>query len=388
MKHNICIVTGTRAEYHLLHPLIVALQKEPAFHVMLAVTGAHLSERQGNTWRDIEKDGIQIDAKIPILGDGDSESDINHAMSRAIDGFDAFFHESRPELVIILGDRYEMLSVAIVCMNMRIPIAHIYGGETTEGLIDESIRHSITKMSYLHFTSTEQYKNRVIQMGESPDRVYCVGAIGVENAIHTELMSKRMLEESIGFELGEKYAVGTFHPVTLEEETALAQVNELLDAISFYPNIKFLFTMANADSGGNIINNAIRSYAKEHDHFKVINSLGVIRYFSAIRDALFVIGNSSSGLVEVPSFHIPTINIGDRQRGRIAGETVIHCDPCSFDIQTAIEKAMTDSFKRKCEDARNPYGDGKVTKKIIPIIESWLCEGKMDLKKKFYTILS
>ena len=387
MKHNICLVTGTRAEYHLLHPVIVALQKEPAFHVMLAVTGAHLSEQQGNTWRDIEKDGIRIDAKIPILGDGDSESDINHAMSRAIDGFDAFFHESRPELVVILGDRYEMLSVAIVCMNMRIPIAHLHGGETTEGAVDESIRHAITKMSYLHFTSCEEYRKRVIQLGESPERVFNVGALGIENIKNVKRMTREELGESIGFDLSGPYALFTYHPVTLESHAEGQDIREILAALDDFPDLKILFTKANADHGGALINRMIDEYVSKHpDRCTAVYSLGMERYLSAMSHASVVIGNSSSGIVESPSFGVPTVNIGDRQKGRIRAENVIDCPAERKEVSKTIRRAFSAEFIAIAKSVINPYGDGNTSERIVKHLNQFLSSGHTSLKKTFFDI--
>lgn len=386
-RKRVCVVTGTRAEYHLLHPLIVALQKEPEFYVMLAVTGAHLSEQQGNTWRDIERDGIRIDIKIPILGDGDSESDINHAMSRAIDGFDTFFHENRPELVIILGDRYEMLSVAIVCMNMRIPIAHIHGGETTEGAVDESIRHAITKMSYLHFTSCEEYRKRVIQLGESPGRVFNVGALSIENIKKVKTMSREELSDSIDFDLSGEFAVCTYHPVTLEDASDGGDVRELFAALDAFPDLKILFTKANADRGGVLINQMIDEYVSLHPgRCTEVFSLGMERYLSALSLAALVVGNSSSGIMETPSFGVPTVNIGDRQKGRIRAENIIDCSVEEKTIIEAIQNALSDEFKSIANRAVNPYGDGYTSERIVSHMRDYFAQETGSLKKGFFDI--
>ena len=254
MKKKICIVTGTRAEYHLLYPLLKAISQEAVLELLLAVTGAHLSKKFGETYKDIEKDGFEISVKIPILQDEDGANEINMAMSNALLGFSDFYGKTHPDMVVLLGDRYELLSAAIAAMNYCIPIAHLHGGETTEGAIDECIRHAITKMSYLHFTSCSAYRKRVIQLGESPDRVFNVGAIGLENIKTQKRISLKELEESLSFSLGRQFAVVTFHPVTLEQDTVQEQFQHLLDALEFFPDLKVIFTKANADSGGLCMN--------------------------------------------------------------------------------------------------------------------------------------
>ena len=271
-------------------------------------------------------------------------------------------------------------------MNEKIPIFHLHGGEATEGLIDEAIRHSITKMSYLHFTSTEAYRKRVIQMGESPERVFNVGAMGVENALRVPKMTVRELEESLGFTLGRRYAVGTFHPVTLESGTAEKQAEELLAALDMHPELNYLFTKANADTDGRVINHILAEYEHKHRNLHLVDSLGMKRYLNAIRHACFVIGNSSSGLIEVPSFHVPTINIGDRQLGRIAGETVINCQPDRDSIGNAIDKAMDSEFLKSIAGTHSPYGDGHTSEKIMEIIKDVFSGDKIALKKKFFDL--
>ena len=325
MRSRICVVTGTRAEYHLLFPLMKAIKQDKELELLLAVTGSHLSDKYGNTYQDIEKDGFHIDAKIPILEKEDKPKDINTAMSRAITGFSDYFWEVKPNMIILLGDRYELLSAAIAAMNYKIPIAHLHGGETTEGAIDECIRHAISKMSYLHFTSCEAYRRRVIQLGESPDRVFNVGAIGLENIRRQRFMSLGELEDSLNFSLEGKFAVVTFHPVTLEEGTAEEEFTQLLNALDCFPELKIIFTKSNADSGGLIINQMIDRYVEKNKSRCVdVFSLGMVRYLSALRYAAVVIGNSSSGIIETPSFKVPTVNIGDRQRGRIHRRTCVY----------------------------------------------------------------
>ncbi|MCR2048345.1 UDP-N-acetylglucosamine 2-epimerase [Acetatifactor muris] len=383
---RIVVLTATRAEYGLLKPIMEKLKSDPYYDTRIVVTGMHLSPEFGMTVREIKSDNVPIDKKIEIVLSSDTPVALSKSMGLALISFSEYFEECRPDALMVLGDRYETLAVCCAAMNARIPIFHLHGGETTEGAIDEAIRHSITKMSYLHFTSTEGYRKRVIQMGEAPDRVFNIGAMGVENALNIPCMSVVELEESIGFALGERYAVGTFHPVTLEKATAGRQMEELLAAVDQHKDIRYLFTGANSDTDGRNINQMLKDYAKCNDNFCFVDSLGIKRYLSALKNSLFVIGNSSSGLVEAPSFKIPTINIGDRQRGRISGETVIHCKPERDAIGEAIHKAMDGSFREAIKKAGNPYGDGHTSEKIVEIIKDYFVNDRIDIKKKFFDI--
>lgn len=386
MNRKICVVTGTRAEYHLLMPVLNKIKMAEGLDLLLAVTGAHLSEQYGNTYDDIEKDGFDIDVKIPILSDTDSESGINIAMARAIEGFDDYFNRIRPDMIILLGDRYELLSVAIVAMNYRIPIAHLHGGETTEGAVDECIRHSITKMSILHFTSCEAYRRRVIQLGEHPERVFNVGALGLENIQSYDRMKLSELEDSLNFSLGKKFGIVTFHPVTLEDNRAEQEFGELLGALDNFEDIKIIFTKANADVGGRAINKMIDDYVELNSQRCVaVFSLGMQRYLSALSYADIVIGNSSSGIIETPSFCVPTVNIGDRQRGRIQAKNIINCDPCKRQIVEAIKKGLSEDFKKHVKDTLNPYGNGDVSAKIVDNIKKFLNDDP-NLKKSFFDV--
>jgi GDP/UDP-N,N'-diacetylbacillosamine 2-epimerase (hydrolysing) len=305
INKKISILTATRAEYGLLKPVILKLMAKPGFDVRVVATGMHLSPEFGLTYKDIESDGIPIDEKVEILLSSDTPTGISKTMGLAMMGFADYFARLEPDLLLVLGDRYETLAVCCVAMNQRIPIAHMYGGETTEGAVDESIRHAITKLSYLHFTSTEEYRKRVIQLGETPDRVFCVGAVGIENILQEQLLSKSELEESIGFVLDKPYAVITFHPVTLEGDSSGEQFQELLDVCSHHPEMKFIFSKANADAHGRIINQMIDGYVQENDNAVAFSSLGMVRYLSAVKYSAMVLGNSSSGLVEAPSFRVP-----------------------------------------------------------------------------------
>jgi GDP/UDP-N,N'-diacetylbacillosamine 2-epimerase (hydrolysing) len=384
MKKKISILTATRAEYGLLKPIIEKLNKELKFDVYVVVTGAHLSPEFGLTYREIEKDGITIDQKIEMILSSDTPAGISKSMGLAMISFADYFEKLKPDMLIVLGDRYETLAVVTVAMNQRIPIAHLYGGETTEGAIDESIRHAITKLSYLHFTSAEEYRDRVIQLGENPERVFCVGAIGIENILNEKLLSKVEIAESIKFELNKPYAMVTFHPVTLEDNKSEEQIKVLLEVCECYKDMKFIFTKANADASGRIINQRIEDFVKKNDNAIVFTSLGMIRYLSALKYCDMVIGNSSSGLVEAPSFGIPTINIGDRQRGRLQADSVINCEPIKKDIEKAIQLALTKEFKKKAKNTINPYGNGKTSCKIVEKIKDFLINDKVNLKKKFY----
>lgn len=384
MKKKICVLTATRAEYGLLKSIIRKLNSVQEFDVHVVVTGAHLSPEFGLTYEEIEKDGIAIDEKIEILLSADTPAAITKTMGLAMISFADYLARSTPDMLVVLGDRYETLAVCCAAMNQRIPIAHIYGGEKTEGAVDENIRHAITKLSYLHFTSTEEYRRRVIQLGEQPDRVFCVGAIGIENLLKEKLLSKNELEESISFKLDKPYAVVTFHPVTMEGDSSLEQFRNLLVACSRCRKMKYIFTKANADTYGRIINQMIDDYVKAYDNVAAYTSLGMIRYLSAIKYSAMVIGNSSSGIIEAPSFGVPTINIGDRQKGRLQADSIINCRPDAEDIAGAMALVMTDEFRVKAGNTVNPYGDGNTSEKIIEKIKEFLGNDKISLEKKFY----
>lgn len=384
----ICVLTTTRADYGILRPLLFRLEKDSAFELRVAVTGTHLSQAYGMTVGEIEVDGIPIDRKISILSEANNTPEaMSRIMARTLEGFSAYFESRRPELLIVLGDRFETFAVCAAAANSRVPIAHLHGGETTEGLLDECFRHAITKMSYLHFTSTEPYRKRVIQMGEDPGRVFNVGAMGVENALQVQHVPRDELESYLEFPLYRKpYVVVTFHPVTLELESVDEQIENLLAAISEREDLNFLITKSNADLGGQHINRILDAFAGTHKNCCVVSSLGMRRYMSVLADAACVLGNSSSGIVEVPSFGIPTINIGNRQRGRIQAGSVINCLPVKEEILRALELAQSKKFRAKAANVVNPYGDGKASERICEIIKNTLSAGKIDLRKAFYDI--
>lgn len=385
MKKTIAVLTATRAEYGLLKTIIKALTADGSFNVRLVVTGAHLSPEFGLTYHEIEEDGIKIDKKIETLLSSDTPASVSKCMGLTMIGLADYFAENKPDAFMVLGDRYEALAAACAAFNARIPIIHLHGGETTEGAIDEAYRHAISKMSCLHLTSTEEYRRRVIQLGEVPERVFAIGAIGVENAIKTKLLSLKELSDSLGIALSKNYAFATFHPVTLENDSAKQQVTSLLKALNKQKDMQFIFSKANADSNGRIINKILEEYCAKHDNFFLFSSLGMKRYLSAVKHAKFVIGNSSSGLIEVPSFKIPTINIGDRQKGRLMASSVISCQPDQKEIEEAVAKALNPEFRKIAAKTVNPYGDGKTSEKAVSLIKAFL-KKPVDLKKKFYDI--
>ena len=383
---KICVLTATRAEYGLLKPVIDKLAQVPEFDVRVAVTGAHLSPEHGLTYKEIEKDGIPIDKKIEILQDEDTPAAVSKAMGLALIGFAEYFAESNPDLLVVLGDRYETLAVCCAAMNARIPIAHLYGGETTEGAVDECVRHAITKLSHLHFTSTEEYRRRVIQLGEAPERVWDVGAIGVENVREVKLLARNELEEALGLDAGRPYAMVTFHPVTLENDTSEAQMKELLAVCDAHPEMEFVFSGVNADVGNRVIGRLIDEYISAHDNGIAFQSLGTIRYLSAVKYCEAVIGNSSSGLSEAPSLGVPTVNIGDRQKGRVRVDSVIDCSPTADGIEKALTLARSRAFREKALKTVNPYEGENTSDVIVEKIKESLLGGTIDLKKKFYDI--
>lgn len=382
-KKIISILTATRAEYGLLKPVISKLIQSGEYDVRLVASGMHLSPDFGFTYREIEQDGFSIDRKIEILSTSDEPAAISCAMGQAMILFGKYFEELKPDLLLVLGDRYETLAVCIAAMNAGVPIAHLYGGETTQGALDENIRHAITKLSWLHFTSTEEYRKRVIQLGEAPDRTFTVGALGIENIKNTVLLSRKELSDKIGIKPDLPYAVVTFHPVTLESDAG-GQLLELLHACEEMGSLHYIFTKANADTGGRVINDMLDTYAKSHRNISVHTSLGSLGYLSALKYAELVIGNSSSGLIEAPSFKIPTVNIGDRQKGRLQSTSVINCLPKKASIVSAIRKALSREFKSIAGTTVNPYGDGCSSDHIIRVIKSFLSEDRQDLKKVFY----
>tara|TARA_B100000886_G_scaffold340529_1_gene310874 strand:- start:5419 stop:6582 length:1164 start_codon:yes stop_codon:yes gene_type:complete len=385
---KVCVITGSRAEYGLLYWTIKGIKDDSSLNLQLIATGMHLSKEFGYTYNQIEKDGFVIDKKIKILDPSDSPRGISTTMGNTLIEFSKAFKLMRPDIILILGDRYEIFSVAAVAMIYGIPIAHCHGGESTEGVIDEPIRHSITKMSHLHFCSTEKYKNRIIQLGESKENIFQVGALGIESINKLKLFSKNQLSESLSFDIKNKnFFLITFHPVTLEDNSSKKQIKELLDALKKFTDYKIIFTKANSDTYGKIINKKIDDFVMEFPYRSIsFKSLGQISYLSALKYCSCVIGNSSSGIIEAPSFKVPTVNIGDRQRGRIIAASVVNCKPIKSDILNAIKKVLSDDFSKNIVSKTiNPYGQGNASKKIISVLKRKNL--KNIIKKKFNDII-
>ncbi len=382
---KICVVTGTRAEYGLLHWTMKAMQDNPNIELSICVTGMHLSPEFGKTFQQIEMDGFKINGKVEMLLSSDSSVGISKSIGLGLIGFAEFFDNTKPDWILVLGDRFEIYSVVSAAMISRIPVAHCHGGEATEGLIDEAIRHSITKMSHLHFTSTEEYKNRVIQLGEQPSNVFEVGALGIENINRLHLLDISKFQSSINFKLSDLNFLVTFHPVTLENASSEDQFSELLESLKLFKDARIIFTMPNADHDGRVIIQLIEDFVKKNSEKAIaFDSLGQLRYLSAIKHCDVVIGNSSSGLIEVPHFKKPTINIGDRQRGRIMADSVINCKPIKNSIAKSIQLALSVNFQQKLKNVSNPYGKGNCSDIIVKEILN--TPFKNILKKKFYNL--
>ena len=382
---KIAVITSTRAEYGLLSPVIRELRKHESsdFKVELIVTGTHLSQDYGFTINEIKEDKIRIDHEIIISTKSDSANDISANQADTLIKFTTLFNEEKYSAIVLLGDRYEILAVAIAAGNTNTPIFHLCGGDTTEGAKDEWIRHSITKMSYLHFVTNEDSRKRVIQLGEAPNRVFNFGSTSIDNIINIATLSKKAALNSIGLQ-DCKYAICTYHPVTMSDEQIDEQMGNFLDAIKAFPKINFIITKSNADQGGALINSLLDDAVQRIKNIKVFSSLGTIRYLSLMKYCEFVLGNSSSGIIEAPAFHIPTINIGDRQRGRLQAESIINCDRDTNSIIYAINKALSPEFKTNCLHVQSPYGTGNASKLIANKILEYIYQNTIDLRKTFY----
>lgn len=382
---KICVITGTRAEYGLLSNLMQVIKDDSSLQLQIIATNMHLSPEFGLTYREIEADGFAIDKKVQMLLSADNANATVKSMGLGMIGFADAYEDLKPDLIVILGDRYEMLAAVSAALIYKIPVAHISGGEITEGAYDDAIRHSITKMSHLHFTATEEYRKRVIQLGELPEHVFNTGAIGIDNIKYTKLLSKVEFEDSIGFKLGDRSLLVTFHPVTLEENSAGEQFNNLLSVLSEYSDYKIIFTMPNSDTDGRIIIRLINEYVKKYAEQAVaFISLGKIRYLSALKYVTAVVGNSSSGIVEVPSFCIPTLNIGDRQRGRIAASSIINCGTSIDDISKGMRKLLSEDTIQLAKSVKNPYEKENTALKIFNVIKEYPLEN--IIKKTFYDL--
>lgn len=383
---KVCVVTGSRAEFGQLLPLLRKLAEDSFFDLSLVVTGSHLSASSGNTVKEIENSGIPIAAKIPI----DSINDNSHEgialqISEVINRFAKYFTAYRPDLLIAIGDRYEMFGVGIAASTLLIPICHICGGSTTSGAIDEVYRHSLSKMSSIHFTTCDTYRNRVIQLGEAPGTVYNVGSLAIENCLKVPLLPKADFLKQLNMDTNKPYCVVTFHPVTLEQEESEKELLELIKAFDMHPEYQYLITLSNVDSGGKRINEIWREEGHKRDNFFVLSSLGMKRYLTALKYSEMMIGNSSSGTTEGPAMKIPVINIGDRQKGRVFSECAIHCPPVAEDISNAMNKAATPDFKETAQKVVNPFGDGSTSDKMVEILKN-LLSGEISVKKDFYDL--
>lgn len=384
---RIAVITATRAEYGLLFPVIKELRKleSDSFRAELIVTGTHLSADYGMTIEEIEKDNLRIDHRIRIPVDSGSEIDISNNQASALQRFTELFAAQKYNAVVLLGDRYETLAIAIAAGNTRTPIFHLCGGDTTEGALDEWIRHSISKISYLHFVTNDDSRRRVIQLGEDPSRVFNYGSTSIDNIITIATMGKEEALASIGL-TDCRYAVCTYHPVTMEAGNLDDQMNDYLQAIQSFNNIQFIVTKSNADQGGMRINEILDEAENRIDNLHVYSSLGIKRYLSLMKYAEFVLGNSSSGIIETPAFGVPTVNIGDRQKGRLQSESIINCGPSKNAIIDAVNNALTDSHKEICRHVISPYGDGHAAERIAKKSYQVVMDGNIDLKKKFYNI--
>ncbi len=385
--YKVCVVTGTRAEYGLLRPLLIKLNGHDSIDLQLVVTGSHLSEQFGNTQKEIQEDGFLEYIKLPIPIEDDSKEGMAFSTGVALQKFAELFSEQKPDLLVVLGDRFEIFAVAAAAHMIGIPTAHISGGDVTEGAVDDVIRHCITKMSVLHFPGCEQSRKRIIQMGEQPETVFNVGEPGVENCLKRELMSRDALADNLEFPyIKRDYSVVTFHPVTMENNTAESQMQELINAMEEIPDMAYIVTLANADAGGRMINEIWGREGKKHTNWLIVPSLGVLRYLSAVKYAKLVVGNSSSGVVEAPSMKTPTINIGDRQKGRMMADSVICCEPKREAIVRAMNTALTNEFQEKAKHIKSPFGDGSTSEKIMEHIVKFLRSERISHEKKFYDI--
>ena len=382
---KICIFTSTRAEWGLQQGLAELIRDSEILQLQLLVSGSHLSAKLGMTIDEIETAGFQVDERVDILKFDDSPIGICQAMGLALSCYGEALQWLSPDLIVILGDRYESFCLAAAAQVLRIPIAHIHGGETTEGAVDEAFRHSITKMAHIHFASCEEYRRRIIQLGESPERVFNVGALGVENIRKISMLERDVLSQSIGFPLDAPFFLVTFHPVTLENATAGSQLDELLAALEQFPEYRVLFTKANADTDGQVVNDKLDAYVAVYaDRCLVVASLGLQRYLSAMKLCAAVVGNSSSGIIEAPTMNVPTVNIGDRQKGRVRARSVIDCEPNRASIKNALDAVLDEIFYSSIQYMKSPFEKDDTAAEIVETSASIELEGL--LKKSFYNL--
>ena len=384
MSRKICVVTGTRAEYGLLRWVMEGIRETQSLELQVIATGMHLSPEFGLTYREIEKDGFHIDRKVEMLLSSDTPSGLVKSMGLGLIGLGDALQQLQPDIMLVLGDRFELFSAVAAAMVARIPVAHLHGGEATEGSIDESIRHAITKMSHLHFVAAEKYRKRVIQLGEHPDRVFLVGGLGVDNIKKIDLLDRSALETTLEFKFGPRNLLITFHPVTLENETSAKQMEELLAALKVLKDTHLIFTMPNADTDGRVLMGMIDKFVAKHPNSRAYISLGQLHYLSCIQYVDGVVGNSSSGLAEVPSFAKGTINIGDRQRGRLKAESIIDCSPEQESIAAALRRLYSKEFQFTLEAVQNHYGKGGASELVVETLTKIQLEDV--LKKCFFDL--
>jgi GDP/UDP-N,N'-diacetylbacillosamine 2-epimerase (hydrolysing) len=384
MTRSICVITGTRAEYGLLRWVMQGIKDDPGLTLQIIATGTHLSPEFGLTYREIEQDGFRIGRKVEMLTSSDTPVGIAKSMGLGLIGFADALNELRPDLIVALGDRFEIFAAVAAALVARIPVAHLHGGETTKGAFDEALRHSITKMSHLHFVAAEEYRQRVIQLGEQPERVFLVGGLGIDNIKRLKLLDRAELEASLDFKLGPKNLLITFHPVTLEKATAADQMVELLAALAELKDARLIFTMPNADTEGRALRKLVDQFVAQRANARAYTSLGQLRYLSSIAHVDGVVGNSSSGLIEAPSFRKGTINIGDRQQGRLQAASVINCEPNRLAITAALQRLYSAEFQAGLSHVRNPYGEGGASEKVVENIKHYAIEG--IAKKTFYDL--
>jgi len=380
MFRSICVVTGSRAEYGLLYWLMKGIQDDPDLELQLIATGMHLSPEFGLTYKVIEQDGFAIDATVEMLLSSDTSVGIAKSVGLGVIGFADALSRLRPDVLVLLGDRFEILAAAQAALVARIPIAHIAGGDTTEGAFDEAIRHSITKMSHLHFVTNEDALLRVRQLGENPEHIYLVGSPGLDHIKRLSLLDRATLEKELAFQFKQRNVLVTFHPVTLDEQSAGVQFEVLLQALgSLGPEVGIIFTKPNADTDGRVLIGMIDDFLIKHSNARAYTSLGQLRYLSVMAQVNAVVGNSSSGLYEAPSLKVPTVNIGNRQKGRLQAASVLNCP---IEAQ-AISQAVSKAFDLDCSGVMNPYGDGESSARIIGVLKS-ICAPKQLLQKHFF----
>lgn len=384
MSRKICIITGTRAEFGLMRWLMQEVRSEPNLELQVIATGMHLSPEFGLTYQEVEQAGFAIDAKVEMLLSADTATAVTKSMGLGLIGFADAYSRLSPDLIVVLGDRFETFAAASAALIAGIPIAHLHGGETTEGAFDEAIRHSITKMSHLHFVAAEDYRRRVIQLGESPERVFLVGGLGIDAIKRITLMDRVSLESNLDFKFGSRNLLITFHPVTLEGQSSAQQMAELLSALDELTDTNLIFTMPNADTGGRELAGLLVDFVATHANARLYNSLGQLRYLSCMKYVDGVVGNSSSGLAEAPSLGVGTINIGNRQKGRLSASSVIHCSPTIESIREALKRLYEPSYRSKLSETINPYGGGGASKRIVEVLSTHTFDGL--IKKSFYDL--